>query len=58
MRGHMGDYPTNERGSCELRPPVAGGTRVRVQTGLSHADTLRPYEDSEECVCVCVSSLT
>lgn len=32
----MGDYPTNERRSCELCAPGAGGTRVRIQTGSSH----------------------
>lgn len=36
---HMGDHPTNEGGSCELRSPGAGWTRVRIQTGWSHTRT-------------------
>ena len=39
MRDHMGDHPTNEGRPCELRAPGAGGTRVRIQTGSSHART-------------------
>lgn len=39
VRDHMGDHPTNEGRPCELRAPGAGGTRVRIQTGSSHART-------------------
>lgn len=36
---HMGDYPTNERRSCELRATGSSGTRVRIQTGSIHTHT-------------------